>query len=358
MPQQLLSDAMSASANPSWMRPGDASPAAGAELPGRFSYRRLEASDVDEHAENLDAWEQSYDQLSFGRFRGTLYEAWIGDIQIFREVTTQAVVEEGKAWGGARTFGVPMAMDGAGTFCDQPLESADQIFSFGPGTGFSLRSPRMFDVVGIAVGDEAYQRAAESLEDHRPGAAGDRPGVMSCQEGLPRLRAFLSALFDVLESGSAAPLAHPQAQKTLGAALLGHIALAARGARDLPAPLPTYRTRKLILERAREYVLEHAHEAVTIGELCAVLRVSRRTLQYCFQDVLNTSPAQYLRTVRLNGVRRELRLGRACGTQVQDVAARWGFWHLSHFANDYRAMFGELPSETLRKDAPGQWLYC
>jgi len=36
---------------------------------------------------------------------------------------------------------------------------------------------------------------------------------------------------------------------------------------------------------------------------------------------------------------------------VQDIAARWGFWHLSHFANDYRRMFGELPSETLRSSA-------
>ena len=33
---------------------------------------------------------------------------------------------------------------------------------------------------------------------------------------------------------------------------------------------------------------------------------------------------------------------------VADVAASWGFWHLSHFAADYKAMFGELPSETLR----------
>jgi AraC family ethanolamine operon transcriptional activator len=48
-------------------------------------------------------------------------------------------------------------------------------------------------------------------------------------------------------------------------------------------------------------------------------------------------------------VRRELRDANPATTQVQDVAARWGFWHLSHFASDYRAMFGELPSDTLRK---------
>ena len=66
-----------------------------------------------------------------------------------------------------------------------------------------------------------------------------------------------------------------------------------------------------------------------------------------FNEVLAQSPAQYLRTVRLNRVRRELRTEEA--TNVQDVAARWGFWHMSRFAQSYHAMFGELPSETLRE---------
>jgi AraC family ethanolamine operon transcriptional activator len=33
---------------------------------------------------------------------------------------------------------------------------------------------------------------------------------------------------------------------------------------------------------------------------------------------------------------------------VQDVAAAWGFWHLSQFATDYRKLFGVRPSETLK----------
>jgi AraC family ethanolamine operon transcriptional activator len=37
---------------------------------------------------------------------------------------------------------------------------------------------------------------------------------------------------------------------------------------------------------------------------------------------------------------------------VQDVAAAWGFWHLSQFATDYRKLFGTRPSDTL-KAAPG-----
>ena len=34
---------------------------------------------------------------------------------------------------------------------------------------------------------------------------------------------------------------------------------------------------------------------------------------------------------------------------VQDAAAAYGFWHMSQFAVDYRELFGERPSETLKR---------
>ena len=38
-----------------------------------------------------------------------------------------------------------------------------------------------------------------------------------------------------------------------------------------------------------------------------------------------------------------------CGLPISDAAARWGFIHLGHFANAYKAQFGELPSTTARR---------
>lgn len=315
------------------------------------SYRKLSALDVDEHADNLGKWDQNYDQLSSGIFCGTLSEVWIGDMQIFREVTTQSVVEQGQAWAGARLFGVPMAMSGSGSVCDRPLCN-DSIFSFGPGSEFSLHSPKEFDVVGIAIKDEDYQQVVASLaEAGSKRMPSDGIAVMRCKSGLDELRVFLDSLFEVLDDNPAI-LSHPTVQKTIRSALLGHICDSIQTASDMPAPLPTYQARKAIVQRARHYVLSNLHEPVTIAELCEALQTSRRTIQYCFQDVLNTNPVQYLRAIRLNNVRRELRDGNAPVTQVQDVAARWGFWHLSHLATDYRAMFGELPSDTLRKQRP------
>ena len=62
------------------------------------------------------------------------------------------------------------------------------------------------------------------------------------------------------------------------------------------------------------------------------------------------TPVAYLRAIRRNGVRRALR-GASAGDAVcvQDVAAAWGFWHLSQFSSDYRKLFGARPSDTLRE---------
>jgi len=319
-----------------------------ADLQRGHSYQKLVALDVDEHADNLGKWNQSYDQISPGSFCGSVQDVWIGDMQVFREVTKQSVVEQGQAWEGAHTFGVPMTMIGNGSFCDRPLQD-DSLFTFGPGAEFSVQTPTEFDVVGIAIDETGYQQVIASLaETGSTTLPSSDPAVLRCQSGLAELRVFLDSLFEVLDKDPAI-LSHPTVQKTVHSALMGHLCDSIQTASDVPAPLATYRARKAIVENARSYVLNHLHDTVTIAELCEALNTSRRTIQYCFQEVLNTSPVQYLRAIRLNSVRRELRQGNPATTHVQDVAARWGFWHLSHFASDYRAMFGELPSDTLRK---------
>jgi AraC family ethanolamine operon transcriptional activator len=74
--------------------------------------------------------------------------------------------------------------------------------------------------------------------------------------------------------------------------------------------------------------------------------VSERTLQYAFLEHLGIGPARYQRIRRLNGVRRELLAGQPGAMPVTQCALRWGFWQLGRFAVEYRALFGERPSET------------
>ena len=90
------------------------------------------------------------------------------------------------------------------------------------------------------------------------------------------------------------------------------------------------------------------HRLVTVSELCTALSTSRRALQIGFHEVLGVAPHAYIRAVSLNGVRSQLRNADSPYATVQDAAA-YGFWHMSQFAVDYRQLFGERPSETIKR---------
>jgi AraC family ethanolamine operon transcriptional activator len=100
-----------------------------------------------------------------------------------------------------------------------------------------------------------------------------------------------------------------------------------------------------IVRDARDLVTQWPDGYTSVEELCRTLGISRRALQYSFQETLGLKPATYLRAVRMNGARRAIRDARS----VAEAATLWGFWHFGRFARDYRTMFGELPSETFRR---------
>jgi transcriptional regulator GlxA family with amidase domain len=107
----------------------------------------------------------------------------------------------------------------------------------------------------------------------------------------------------------------------------------------------THATHCDIVRRSQAIVLASSDEPVTVLDLCQQLRISRRTLQNSFQLIANTTPVDYLRP---SG---SMRCGACCcrehaGFGVRDAAGHWGFYHLGHFARDYRKLFCELPSET------------
>jgi AraC-like DNA-binding protein len=115
------------------------------------------------------------------------------------------------------------------------------------------------------------------------------------------------------------------------------------------AELPPSLSRRVAAVRVCEtYMREHLDKTVTLVDLSETSGLRLRSLINAFQAVTGFSPMAYFKRERLSGVRQALRRPRPARIRVIDVATAWGFWHMGHFTADYREMFGESPSETLR----------
>jgi AraC family ethanolamine operon transcriptional activator len=103
-----------------------------------------------------------------------------------------------------------------------------------------------------------------------------------------------------------------------------------------------------LIRKAEEISKSYRDKPLTLQKLCEELDTSSSALSCGFQEVFGISPMAYIKIQRLNGVRRALMNATPNKKTVINVAQEWGFWNAPHFAKDYREMFGELPSKTLR----------
>ncbi|NML98531.1 helix-turn-helix domain-containing protein [Paraburkholderia sp. RP-4-7] len=311
-----------------------------------FCVQTCVAYDADEQARNLHGWNQTYDQLTAGRFVGGLTELCLDHMQVFVETTSHTLRQTCEVQEDAYWFGIPICPEGSGRIDAQVI--AGDALAFRPGgIEFELLTSAGYEIFGVVVKGEVLRRYAAEVE--RVGLADHLPNTEVVSIGMARKERLCASLRQLLDDGAASgtPLSS-FARNNLQAAVLASLfdvgALPADGQIDMP----TRGRRQSIVSEAREYVLANRDRAINVPELCERLHVSRRTLQYCFQDVLGMAPATYLRTIRLNGARRDLCNASLESRSVQDVAAAWGFWHLSQFATDYRKLFGMRPSDTLK----------
>jgi AraC-like DNA-binding protein len=103
-----------------------------------------------------------------------------------------------------------------------------------------------------------------------------------------------------------------------------------------------------VVRGAERFMTDNANAPITVSDVAAHLGVSLRSLQAGFRQWRNTTPGAYLRKVRLQLVRDEL-LCSGAQANVTTIAMRYGFAHLGRFSAQYRSIFGEAPSATLRR---------
>ncbi|MCX4451324.1 AraC family transcriptional regulator [Streptomyces sp. NPDC058369] len=101
------------------------------------------------------------------------------------------------------------------------------------------------------------------------------------------------------------------------------------------------------LRRARTFIEENAHRAISLSDIAAAAFVTPRAVQYAFRRHADTTPLAFLRQVRLTHAHRDLQHADPHTSSVTVIASRWGFAHVGRFAAAYRRLYGVTPGATL-----------
>jgi AraC-like DNA-binding protein len=238
---------------------------------------------------------------------------------------------------GMLTFGVPVV--GLRKWYGRDYRTSS-ILPFNQPDGIDGVSEKGFEAFTVSFSEDYLADIASSFRISVPDNlhCPSTKSVIDRGEYVDRIRGLLNRLFTDPDFGLEQDLEDELIITLLNAAQNGFAKIDRSSAR----------LRNQAVERALAYIEEHQDEVVSVRDICIENDIALRTLNRAFNERFGIGPKAYLNQRRLSAVRAEI-LRSPPETKVTDIANRWGFWHLGQFANDYRNLFGELPSQTARK---------
>jgi len=302
----------------------------------------FDTKDIDELVAAQGEWDIRHRPTDTGAFHGRLMLGRVGGIRVDLETWSTPLEIVGSAPRNGLSLSLPLGE--SASYVSRGCEvKQNQIDVFAAGTEvFAQTSPGSALISCTLPLDALGWQSSSGLETLK--RANDSPhAVLSCQpEAVTELRQWLMNLLkwsgreDITIEGERSLLAD-----TL---LLAERLLSDISDENGSNPLPASRLARL----ARDYMIDRLDQPPSIREICLALSTSERSLHSAFKRTYGVSPKRFLKARRLLAAREALKSPNVEGC-INEVAFDLGFWDLGRFARDYRIMFEEYPSETLRR---------
>ncbi|WP_026073007.1 helix-turn-helix domain-containing protein [Nodosilinea nodulosa] len=270
------------------------------------------------------------------------------DLQLLRMITSCSLYTLGPKPPGQIPFSISLAPPQGMVITHKQALPPQALFGFDPTREVSLITPKNFQMGILLVPLDYFERHLHDVDCHDLDTKFLQQNVIQVEDQrLENLRDYLNQIFYLA-------VKNPDLLVRLYPLVLGDLLpllvncfSAAACPRFCAHPFQ----RATLVQEAEAFMLAHLDEPITLKAICQAVKTSKSALSYGFQDIFGLSPMAYLKTVRLNGVRRALKASDPTQATILGIANRYGFWHMGHFSHDYRQMFGESPSETLK----GAW---
>ncbi|MDP9708950.1 UNVERIFIED_ORG: AraC-like DNA-binding protein [Pseudomonas fluorescens] len=286
-------------------------------------------ADVTEQIRATPGWVQHYQQMSPGHFAGQIRYLDLQGVEVYEEQMNTRVEQN---------FSAPQ---GSLAFCFDRSDNA--LYLLNEESRNIWITPENYQEIAVVFGPEFVQR--NGLDVARLEGLFMAP-LNGAQNGL--FSRWLSSTLTKLSQALDLPSKDALTQQLLEDCLfiLDNASVCLDG-----GGLQRRAEERITLKRVGEWAADSPEETLNLLELSRVAGVSLRQLQQTFKAYTGMSPSHWLRLRRLNSARRELLKRSPAETTVAEVAMNWSFWHLGRFSSSYRALFKELPSETLKRSS-------
>jgi AraC-like DNA-binding protein len=298
------------------------------------------------------------------------YQAGIGDASVNFIVTGGGEFNARLTWLNLRRFRVLRASENLPRIAFISLSPARVFISFPSSEG----PPLTYGGLGVQFGDVVFHSRGERTHQRTNGES--QWGLISlppeqlaaCGKALTGwkitsppagrvLRPSRSAATRLLRLHSRACrlaetrhklIANPEVARALEQELL-HALVNCLTADDANGNRKTSQHHADIMVRFEDALAAHSGPQPNMPALCSAVGVPERTLRVCCTEFLGMSPTRYLLLRRLNMARSALRRADPATASVAEIARDHQFLEPGRFAVTYRAIFGEMPSSTLRR---------
>jgi AraC family ethanolamine operon transcriptional activator len=303
--------------------------------------------DIEDLNDLVQGWDFEFHQLKSGRSAAELLQFGRPEFMLTRFYFEQPYHQRGCTALDTLTIGLIEEGIEEATTPNGALRKED-ILCFPSGSELNAVSPPGFKAYSLSISEALLNEVAESCGLEVGASIGTVQQVhhCSCSE-MNTLRRELRRVSSRLAQGKTAENSS-EILRNLEFNLIRHLLLTISDSRPAD-PLKLTNRKQIVLQRARDYMEASPNKPITVLELAQASGSCVRTLEYVFNDYFGITPKAYLKSRRLVAVRHELLRSLHSKSLISEIANRWGFWHTSQFATDYRRFFGELPSETLRQ---------
>lgn len=287
------------------------------------------------------AWHLDLIQLRPGRFSANLSQIICDECQLGYAKFNTAVKQEGVSPPGVWTFAFANEIK---LYWRNYKVQPRSIIIYAPGSEINAVSEANFEVLTFSISEELLRTIAEEANVE------DLLETLRSKEVVTTKDPLCGALRKgiLLEIKKHQKKQNAQIDMEFVASFIKGLLGLIRSS-TIPTEKVSRNKRLELLKNAEQYIKENISEAISVSEIASKFGVSERTLLYAFKNRFEMGPKAFIKSLQLNHVHHTLHGGKDIAS-ISAIARASGFWHLGQFYKDYKKFFGELPSDTLRKN--------